>query len=166
MENQELNELIIEKVWQLFPNDDYEEVMAVLDDYGNQAWHHSKEWVQLAALKMSNGKLERLRSSMKTAREDYRDILLVAREPNKFRVAMISEIRPPKEQEEFAEQHDKEQFESWLKSNDVKVCEECSGVGIVPEGEYTADATSSSGLRTPKWVKCSFCDGTGTQNFP
>ena len=163
MEDQALNELIIEKVWQLFPTEDFEEVMEILDDYGSETWHAAKEWVQLAALKMSNGKLERLRNSMSIARSDFRDLLLVAQEPNQFRMQMASKSQPTKGEEEFAQQRDKEQFEAWLKGNSAKVCEACSGVGIVPEGKCMADATSPSGLRLPEWVKCFFCDGTGNQ---
>lgn len=112
---------------------------------------------------MSNGKLERLRSSMETARGDYRDLLLVALEPNQFRVGMTSEFEASEEDLRLAKQQDEEQFDLWLKGKEVKVCEACTGVGILPEGRYEADPTSPSGLKIPLWVKCSFCEGTGNQ---
>ena len=70
------NELIMDKVWHLFSGEEFDEAIAILEDYGSESWHVAKERVQICALKMSNGKLSRLRSYMETARGDFRDLLL------------------------------------------------------------------------------------------
>lgn len=150
--------LVVEKVRQLFSSEDFDEAMAILDDYGSEDYHLWKEGVQLAVLKMSNGKLERLRGSMETARGDYRDVIMIAREPNQFRLGMTSKTNPTDEEDEIAEQQDKEQWESWLDGNHIKICEKCNGTGAVMDLEENAVPTWDVA-----WLKCPFCNGTGNE---
>ncbi len=150
--------LVMEKVRQLFPSEDFEEALAILDDYGSEDYHLWKEEVQLAVLKMSNGKLERLRGSMKTARGDYRDVIVTAREPNQFRLQMTSKTNPTDEEYEIAERQDEEQWESWMNGNHFKICEKCIGTGAVMDLEENAAPTWDVA-----WITCPFCNGTGNE---
>ncbi len=57
------------------------EVLAILDEYGTERWHHEPCRVRLAALKIAAGSLEELRIQIKIAKTDYRDVLAPAENP-------------------------------------------------------------------------------------
>ena len=50
-----------------FSADDYATVMTILDGYGRENWHRERERVQLAALKVANASIEKLRACIESA---------------------------------------------------------------------------------------------------
>jgi hypothetical protein len=152
------NELILDKVWQLFPGAHFDEAIAILDGYESEEPHLAIEWTQVCALKMSNGKLDRLRAYIQMAHEDPRDLWLVAREPNTFRVGMTSGSPRSDKDYKTATRKDEEQFTSWLQGNHFMVCEGCSGVGIVPVRDTDQE------WKLPDWIECTECKGTGIES--
>ena len=55
-----------------------DKALKILKDYGTEPAHQEKNRVYLAAIKLSNGDLSQLENCIKTAKLDYRDILLLA----------------------------------------------------------------------------------------
>ena len=82
-------------------------VMALLNELGTAR-------VQLAALKLANGSVEKLRSNIESAKRDYRDVLAFAEYPeyhkNGFRVSEL----PADERTRIIES-DWQQYEGWLR---------------------------------------------------
>lgn len=67
-----------------FLPDQVPEVLAILNEYGTERWHHEPCRVRLAALKIAAGRLEELRTQIKIAKCDYRDVLASAEYPPRY----------------------------------------------------------------------------------
>ena len=90
--------------------------MVVLDEYGVETWHRERYRVQLAALKLANGNLKRLRYAIEDAKRDYRDVLAPAEYPSYLKETSIASRPAPDAgamQRIFEE--DWAQYEDWLK---------------------------------------------------
>jgi hypothetical protein len=59
----------------IFPPEEIETAMTVLDTYGTAAYELERERVQLAILKLSAGQIDQLRHYTQAAKTDYRDVL-------------------------------------------------------------------------------------------
>jgi hypothetical protein len=62
------------------------EVLAMLNEYGKERWHHEPHRVRLAALKIAAGRLEELRAQINIAKCDYRDVIASAENPPQYTV--------------------------------------------------------------------------------
>ena len=67
-----------------FSSDDVTAALALLADYGKETWHREVPRVRLAILKLAGGNLQKLREAIKTASNDYRDVLAYAEYPSYF----------------------------------------------------------------------------------
>jgi hypothetical protein len=75
-------QLVLEKLAAVFPDaKDAAQAVAALDRYGADG----AEMVHLAIIKLSEGKLWKLRELVQLAREDFRDVLVRAQSPELFR---------------------------------------------------------------------------------
>jgi hypothetical protein len=87
-------QLVLRKLAIAFPiAAEREQALKSLDRYGTSENEPSKEGVQLAVIKLSEGQLWRLRELVRQARHDFRDVLYVAQAPEKFR--HLKENPPP-----------------------------------------------------------------------
>jgi hypothetical protein len=68
-----------------FPPGEIRAVKALLARYGHESWHGETLRVQMACLKCANGNLQVLEREVKTAGEDYRDVLAAAEYPSYMR---------------------------------------------------------------------------------
>jgi len=59
-----------------FPEEKFAEVLDILSQYGKEEWHREEERVKRDALIISRGSLDALKSAIKLATIDYRDILI------------------------------------------------------------------------------------------
>lgn len=64
-----------------FPNEELTDVLALLDQYGDQSSEPEKLRVQFDIVKISKGNLAELKNLVKQAKIDYRDILIWAESP-------------------------------------------------------------------------------------
>jgi hypothetical protein len=62
-------------VYRDFPVEEFASVMVVLSGYGAEKWEGDRTRVRLAALKVANGSLPKLRACIESAKRDYRDAL-------------------------------------------------------------------------------------------
>jgi hypothetical protein len=69
--------------------------------------------VRLAALKVANGSAEQLRSCVKLAKKDYRDVLVAAEYPAYHK--QESAWKLPAEEKRRIFESDWQQYEEWLK---------------------------------------------------
>jgi hypothetical protein len=92
--------------------------MGILDQYGVKPYEQERERVQLAALKVSDGKVEKLKEQIAVAKEDYRDVLVLAEYPGWFRSVTggNAPLKPKDDPEEkkIMEQ-DRKQYLEWIK---------------------------------------------------
>jgi len=96
-----------------FPAERVSEVLALLDQYGAEAWQREPDRVRLAALKLAAGSFEQLRYQVESAKRDYRDVLAPAEYPSYTqRMFRIAEL-PQNEQERIIES-DWKQYQDWL----------------------------------------------------
>jgi hypothetical protein len=71
-----------------FAEEQLAEVLDILSEYGTEEWHREEERVKRDAVIISRGSIDKLRSTIKLAMSDYRDVL-VGEEIDKW---MIEEI--------------------------------------------------------------------------
>lgn len=64
-----------------FSDEQFSTVITLLKEYGTEAWQRECPRVQLAALKLADGSLEKLRAQIEVAKRDYRDVLAGAEFP-------------------------------------------------------------------------------------
>ena len=61
-----------------FPTANPDEILALLDGYGQESYEHERERVQTGILYLSEGHLDKLRQYIDLAKTDYRDLLMMA----------------------------------------------------------------------------------------
>jgi hypothetical protein len=96
-----------------FSTEDYAAVMAILAEYGTEAWHRFRPDVQLAALKLADGSMDRLRIGIEIARRDFRDVLFPAKFPGAKKAFGYLLALSTEEQRRIRDR-DRQQFEEWL----------------------------------------------------
>lgn len=96
-----------------YSNDDYATVMTILNDYGTENWHRERTRVQLAALKVANASVQKLRARIESAKQDYRDALAAAEYPAYCKTARVQDL--PAEEKGSIIESDWWQYEDWLK---------------------------------------------------
>jgi hypothetical protein len=103
--------LVIANVRRVFPEREADDVLAILDRYGEEDHHREKERVQLAILKLCDEAMRPdLEAYVGTACADYRDVLAWAESPNLFRT---TSCKDPAEREKLIAQ-DRAQYLAWL----------------------------------------------------
>jgi len=93
-----------------FPSEQYEQVLAILDEYGKERFHREIERVQLDVLKLADGDLDELRTGIKTAKTDYRDVISWAEYPNCRR----DTFKLPDEEKKKIYSKDWQHYQAWL----------------------------------------------------
>lgn len=59
-----------------FSEEQFTEVMDILSEYGIEEWHREEVRVKRDAVIISRGSIDTLRSTIKLAMRDYRDVLI------------------------------------------------------------------------------------------
>ena len=93
---------------------EYATVTAMLNEYGMEKWHRETARVQLGALKVANGNVQKLRACIDSAKRDYRDALAAAEYPAYCNVGFRVRELPEKERRRIIDE-DWRQYEEWLK---------------------------------------------------
>ena len=76
-----------------FAADRWPHVERLLDAYGTEPYERERERVQLAILKISAGDEQKVRTHVATAKQDYRDILLWADQPEQAEISPAEKQR-------------------------------------------------------------------------
>ena len=107
-------DVVSEKFRRLFgAHPDSEALLEVLNRYGSRDGDREVVRVQLAILKLSGGKPEKLRSNVEAALLDYRDVLAWAEYPEQMRSGKTMFNSPAEEYEEILKR-DRDQYLQWL----------------------------------------------------
>ncbi len=96
-----------------FPAAQFEDVMAVLDEYGMENWQREAPRVKLAALKLAHGDLDALRREIEVAKRDYRDVVAYAEYPEYMQSVSPSNSLSPKQVQAIIDR-DWLQYNRWL----------------------------------------------------
>ena len=106
-------QLVVKKVEQMFHPNNIDEVKNILDLYSGP----ESERVHLALLKLSDGRLDKLRLDLRAAQTDYRDVVAPAEYPKELQqYGKISNMTPQKAQS--IRDEDKRQYLEWLNSSE------------------------------------------------
>jgi hypothetical protein len=105
---------VLRKVRRYWPDEDLAEIMAVLNQYGGSG-EKGRTRVQLAILKLSEGRSEKLPELVRMAKRDYRDVLAYAEYPEQMRTGFVEMSKMSKEERKAMRRRDKEQYRKWLK---------------------------------------------------
>lgn len=97
-----------------FTADEYATVTAMLKECGINMAQTGAARVRLAALKVANGSVQKLRSCIDSAKRDYRDALVAAEYPSYFMIGFRGQKLPEKEQRRIIDE-DWRQYQEWLK---------------------------------------------------
>jgi len=90
------------------------EALAILAEYGTQPWHREPARVQIAALKLAEGSIEKLRAAIDQAKRDYREVLAPAEYP-KFSHYGFRAVRLRSGERQKIYTDDWQQYQQWLK---------------------------------------------------
>lgn len=97
-----------------FPDSDLADIMAVLDRYGTQPHEKEIPRVQLALLKLSNGRMDVLLRNTEAARTDYRDVLAAAEFPAEMALRPVWTDGLNAAEIARARAEDRQQYREWL----------------------------------------------------
>jgi hypothetical protein len=67
---------IIDWIRRYFAEEQLADVLDILSEYGTAEWHREEERVKRDAVIISRGSIDKLRSTIKLAMQDYRDVLI------------------------------------------------------------------------------------------
>ena len=70
--------ILLQIAMQIFPGENAEDILGLLEEYGNKAHEREVFRVRRNILKLSNGQKDRIPSLVKQAKTDYRDIIVAA----------------------------------------------------------------------------------------
>lgn len=59
-----------------FSDEQFVEVLGILSEYGTEKWHREEERVKRDALIISKGSVDVLKTTIRLAMQDYRDVLI------------------------------------------------------------------------------------------
>jgi hypothetical protein len=107
---------VLHKVARYWPNADRQEIIAVLDQCGAESGEQGRARVQLAVLKLSDGKRERLADLVAMAKRDYRDVLAYAEYPEAMKLGFVGMRELSPEEAQAVRQRDREQYLRWLEA--------------------------------------------------
>ena len=96
-----------------FSANEYDTVVAILSEYERSGQPESAR-VQLAALKLADGSLQKLLASIELAKWDFRDALAAAEYPAYYKMARQFRTLPAEEQSRITNS-DLQQYEEWFK---------------------------------------------------
>jgi hypothetical protein len=97
-----------------FPADECATVMTILSEYGTEKRDQERTRVQLAALKLANGSVQKLRGWIREAKLDFRDVLGPAEYPAYNKRGHLLRDLPADEETRIVDS-DWRQYEEWLK---------------------------------------------------
>ena len=95
-----------------FPRESDKGILDILRQYEGDSPRGTAR-VQLAALRLASGSVERLRSAIETAKQDYRDVLAAAEYPEYSRLVGFSSKLSPQEVQRIVDS-DWKQYSDWL----------------------------------------------------
>lgn len=96
-----------------FPAGQFDVVMAILDGYGSDDGQPEPDRVRLAVLKLSAGRVDRLRPYLESAKRDRKEVLARAEQPG-YAEKILRIDRTPSEPRERILAEDPSQYESLL----------------------------------------------------
>jgi hypothetical protein len=97
-----------------FPGEQFDSVMAVLNDYAAGPLPRECSRVELAALKLAQGDLDSLRHHIARAERDYRDVLAAAEYPEYMRAGMFQVRNLRRKEQQRIVSSDWDQYKAWL----------------------------------------------------
>ena len=107
-------EIVSLLVDRLFVNEDRAKAMELLDSYGTAAHEREQIRVRIAALKLSEGQIDKLEHAVMRAKRDYRDVLAWAEYPQEL---VHATWRMSDEEVAQIRGADKAQYLTWLKGH-------------------------------------------------
>jgi len=107
--------LVTAKVHKMWPREQWDAVMAALDEYGREGSSWGCTRVQLAILKLCGGNRDEIPKLVETANRDYRDVIAWAENPEAIR--LLWAVRKEMSRAEIAamRRRDKRQYRRWLR---------------------------------------------------
>jgi hypothetical protein len=93
-------------------------VLEILGGYGSEEWQRrgGMDRVLLAILKLSRGDVNRLQELVKTACNDYRDVLAPAEYPRFWALGLVATKKMSCEEKKRLIENDWKQYQEWLNS--------------------------------------------------
>jgi hypothetical protein len=98
-----------------FSDEQFSTVITLLKEYGTEAWQRECPRVQLAALKLADGSLEKLRAQIEVAKRDYRDLLAGAEFPAYCKLGFRHIRELPADERLRIINADWRQYDEWLR---------------------------------------------------
>ena len=96
-----------------FPNEQFADVITILGEWCTKSGQRGGPRVQLAALKLAQGSVEKLRPLVEDAKRDYRNVLVWAEYPNYHKIGFRARELPIQEQRRIIDS-DWKQYKGWL----------------------------------------------------
>lgn len=99
-----------------FQQHDVDRILGILDNYGSEEWQRrgGTDRVLLAILKLSSGDVDRLRDLVKTACNDFRDVIAPAEYPRFWAIGLVAADKMDYEEKKRLIEDDWQQYQEWL----------------------------------------------------
>ncbi len=105
---------IHQKIRSYWPDEDLDQILALLNQYGSEEYEREIPRVQLAILKLSGGDLKQIPRLVEMARTDYRDLLAYAEYPEEMKTDYKLIRQMGAEEVGQLRQRDRQQYLDWL----------------------------------------------------
>jgi hypothetical protein len=105
---------VIRKIKRYWPEMDPDDILRILDRYGEEAWEGDRERVHLAILKVSEGEFERLEGLIRAAKADFRDVIAWAEYPKELKTGFVGMKALTPEEARAVREEDRGQYKKWL----------------------------------------------------
>ena len=113
-------EMVLDKVNQVFPHSNLEDILSVLDLYGADSYEIERERVQLDILKLSEGKEDKLLDNLEAAKRDLRDVIAWAEYPNFMRIGLVGVDNLDPEGVKDLKERDIHQYLEWFQVDNTE----------------------------------------------
>lgn len=96
-----------------------DKVFKLLEAYGSEKGHQESHRVHLAILKLSAGKLDRVRQNVEAAKCDFRDVIGPAEYPRFMELGFVGVDKMSRAEVRALKEDDWQQYETWLQRGHV-----------------------------------------------
>jgi hypothetical protein len=105
---------VFEKVTRIRPDTDPGPIRDVLDRNGAESSERGRSRVQLAILRVCEGRRDRLEKLVRMGKQDHRDVLARAEYPEQLRTGFVGMRQLSYEDAEAMRRRDRQQYLEWL----------------------------------------------------
>lgn len=111
-------DLVLTKIKKIFPHEAPSTIMSILDLCNSSDKNEEgRVRIQLAILKLCQGKIDKLKHYIEIAKSDYRDVIGPAEYPRAWKIGFVGTSKLDKSARQRLIEEDLRQYQDWLNND-------------------------------------------------